>query len=145
MKKLTLALALVCFTAISVVAQNSVHALEATWGTEGVPAFEAARSAGKSLNGLPEAVTIKFKVDAKNNKISGQIDQMNANLKLDVKDGKLSDKTFTFVTDVQSSTGQTVKINWKGELQDQDTVVLSRIGADGAVTAKLVFHRMAKK
>ena len=145
MKRLTFVIALFCLSASLVLAADPPHALEATWGTQGVAAFEAARAAGKDLNGMPEAVTIKLKVDAKKNKVSGEIDQMNAGMKLDVKDGKLSDKTFTFVTDVRASNGSTVKINWKGELQDENTVVLNRIGADGAVTAKLVFQRMAKK
>src|SRR6478752_101194 len=85
---------LCCLSAFVALAQNA--GLEGTWVTDGVPAVEAAKKAGKSLSGLAEGTRIKFKVDTKKNKISGMITQLNTDKEYDITDGKLMDKAFTF-------------------------------------------------
>src|SRR5215510_2542749 len=135
---------LCCLSAVVVLAQNA--GLEGTWVTDGVPAVEAAKKAGKSLNGLAEGTRIKFKVDAKKGKVSGTIDQLNSGKEYDIEDGKLTDKTFTFksveVAGLDSGNfnrgggGGTANspppaISWKGELTDPNTVTLTRLSAAG--------------
>jgi hypothetical protein len=135
--------ALSCFVAMAVLAADP--GLEGTWSTDGVAGFVAAKEAGKSTNGLPEAVSIKFKVDTKKNKVTGTIDQMNSGKKFDVEDGKLMDKTFTF-NSVESGNNQAKPIAWKGELTDANTISLTRVPAEGQQAPKpLVLHRATKK
>ena len=57
------AIALYCLTAMLAIAAEP--GLEGTWASDGVPAVEAAKKAGKSINGLAEGTKIKFKVDTK--------------------------------------------------------------------------------
>jgi len=138
---LTYLIALCCLSVVVVAADSG---LEGTWASDGVAGFVEAKSAGKSVNGLPEAVTIKFKVDTKKNKVSGTIDQMNFGKKFDVTDGKLVDNAFTF-NSVESGNNQAKPIAWKGELTDANTVVLNRIQPEGQPLAKpLVLHRTKK-
>ena len=141
--KITLTcLTTLCCLSVMVVAADS--GLEGTWATDGVAGFVEAKGAGKSVDGLPEAVTIKFRVDTKKNKVSGTIDQMNYGKKFDVTDGKLMDNAFTF-NSVESGNNQANPIAWKGELTDANTVVLNRIQPEGQPLAKpLVLHRTKK-
>jgi hypothetical protein len=130
---------------MAMVAIAADEGVEGTWSTDGVAGFVAAKAAGKSTNGLPEAVTIKFKVDPKKNKVTGTIDQMNSGLKFDVVDGKLMDKTFTF-NSVDSANNQAKPIAWKGELTDANTISMTRVQPEGQPPAKpLVLHRVTKK
>jgi hypothetical protein len=143
-----------CLTAIVALAQNA--GLEGTWVSDGVPAVEAAKKAGKSVNGLADGTRIKFKVDTKKNKVSGSITQLNSDKEYDIVDGKLTDKTFTFnsIEIVGLSFGNTgrgggnaappVPISWKGELTDADTVTLTRLSAKGEAVGQLVLHRAKK-
>jgi len=136
-------IAICCLTALIVFAADP--GLEGAWSTEGVAGFVAAKAAGKAVNDLPEAVTIKFKVDTKKNKVTGTIDQMNYGKKLDVQDGKLTYKTFTF-NSVESGNSQAKPIAWKGELTDANTIALTRVQPEGELLAKpLVLHRVTKK
>jgi hypothetical protein len=145
-------------------AQNA--GLEGTWVTDGVPAVEAAKKAGKSLNGLAEGTRIKFKVDAKKNKVSGTITQLNTDKEYDITDGKLMDKTFTFKSVEVVGVGignynnrggggnqgnnnapatDPVAISWKGELTDANTVTLTRLSATGEASGMpLVLHKAGK-
>src|SRR5262245_55502229 len=116
-----------CLTAMVVIAADP--GLEGTWSTDGVAGFVAAKEAGKSLNGLPEAVIIKFKVDKKN-KITGAIDQMNSGKNFDVVDGKLIEKSFTF-NSLESGNGQAKPVPWRGELTGADTITLTRVQPEG--------------
>src|SRR5688572_29741589 len=125
--RISYVLSLCCLAAIVALAQSA--GLEGTWITDGVPAVEAARKAGKSLNGLSEGTRIKFKVDEKKGKISGTITQLNTDKEYEIEDGKLTDKTFTFksVESVPLGFGNRggggggnraapASISWKGEL-----------------------------
>jgi len=130
---------------VAVVAFAADPGLEGTWSTDGVAGFVAAKEAGKSTSGLPEAVTIKFKVDTKKNKVTGSIDQMNSAKKFDIQDGKLTDKTFTF-NSVESGNNQAKPVPWKGELTDANTISLTRVQPEGQPAAKpLVLHRAVSK
>jgi hypothetical protein len=148
-------IALSCVSAILALAQAA--GLEGTWITDGVPAVEAAKKAGKSLSGLAEGTRIKLKVDAKKGKVSGNITQLNSGKEYDIEDGKLTDKTFTFksieVVGLDSANlnrgggGGTANspppaISWKGEMTDANTVTLTRLSAAGdPVGMPLVLHR----
>ena len=155
-------LSLVCLSAIVVLAQAA--GLEGTWVTDGVPAVEAAKKAGKSLSGLAEGTKIKFKVDAKKGKVSGTINQLNTDKEFDIEDGKITDKTFTFKsvesTPISSGGGfgnqggrgggggggnvqaaAPAGIMWKGELTDANTVTLTRLSATGEAVSTLVLHK----
>jgi hypothetical protein len=150
--------ALFCLSAILAVAQNA--GLEGTWVTDGVAAVEAAKKSGKSLSGLAEGTKIKFKVDAKKNKVSGSIDQLNSAKEYAIEDGKLTDKTFTFKSvevvplgnfgnnnrNVGINASTPVPISWKGELTDPNTVTLTRLSPTGEPIAgsSLVLHRASK-
>ena len=149
--------ALVGLLALGAAAQDA--GLEGTWTTEGVAAVEAAKKAGKSVNGLAEGTRIKFKVDKKKNKVTGTIDQLNTDKAFDIEDGVLTDKTFTFksveVVNVGNfglgnrgggnSAPAPVAISWKGELTDANTVTLTRISATGEPTGtSLILHRAKK-
>lgn len=151
------ALTLCCLTAIVALAQSG--GLEGTWVTDGVPAVEAAKKAGKSLSGLPEGTKIKFKVDSKKGKVSGTITQLNSDKEYDIQDGKLTDKTFTFksVENVALGFGDQGNrgggggngaaapppaVSWKGELTDANTVTLTKVSATGEPSGMpLVLHR----
>jgi hypothetical protein len=153
-------LSLVCLSAIVVLAQAA--GLEGNWVTDGVPAVEAAKKAGKSLTGVAEGTKIKFKVDAKKGKLSGTITQLNTDKEYDIEDGKLTDKTFTFksveVLPIGSSGGgfggrgggvgnapaPPPSVSWKGELTDANTVTLTRLSATGEALSTLVLHRAGK-
>lgn len=150
-------LSLCCLSAMLALAQAA--GLEGTWITEGVPTVEAAKKSGKSLSSLPEGTKIKFKVDAKKNKISGTITQLNSDKEYDIEDGKLTDKTFTFkaievvpVGNVGNSgnrpggnAAQPAPTSWKGELTDPNTVTLTKLSATGeAAGMPLVLHRAPK-
>jgi len=133
------ALALCCLYAIFAIAAET--GIEGTWVTDGVAVYEAAKAAGKSLSNLPEAETIKFKVDAKKNKVSGTITEMVTGKVYDVEDGKVKDKTFTF-NSVDNTAKQPTPIAWKGELKDENTVALQRLSASGQPSGNpLVLHR----
>jgi hypothetical protein len=155
------AISLVCLSAIVLFAQAAK--LEGTWVTEGYPAAEAAKKAGKSLTGMAEGTGIKFKVDEKKGKVSGTITQLNTDKEYDIQDGKLTDKTFTFksVESVPLGLGNNnqrggggfgngtpaapAAISWKGELTDANTVTLTRLDANGAAAGMpLVLHRAGK-
>lgn len=151
--KIRYGLIVCCLSAVAALAQNA--GLEGTWLSDGVPAVEAARKAGKSVNGLADATRIKFKVDTKKNKVSGTITQLNSDKEYDIVDGKITDKTFTFnsIEIVGLSFGNTgrggnatppVPISWKGELTDADTVTLTRLSAKGESVGQLVLHRAKK-
>jgi hypothetical protein len=152
---------LCCLSAFVALAQNA--GLEGTWVTDGVPAVEAAKKAGKSLSGLAEGTRIKFKVDTKKNKISGMITQLNTDKEYDITDGKLMDKAFTFKSvevvgvglgnynrggnqgNGNANANDPVAIPWKGELTDANTVTLTRLSATGEATGMpLVLHRAGK-
>jgi len=152
-------IALCCVSAILALAQAA--GLEGTWITDGVPAIEAAKKAGKSLNGLAEGTRIKFKADAKKGKLSGTIDQLNSGKEYEIQDGKLTDKTFTFKSVEVVGLGDSGNFNrgggggapnspppaisWKGELTDANTVTLTRLSAAGdPVGMPLVLHRAGK-
>src|SRR5262245_7374773 len=92
--RINYAIAVCCFAAVFALAQAA--GLEGTWSTDGVAAVEAAKKAGKSVSGLAEGSTIKFKVDAKKNKISGTIIQLNTDKEYDIVDGVLMGNAFTF-------------------------------------------------
>jgi hypothetical protein len=155
------AISLVCLSAIVLFAQAA--GLEGTWVTEGFPAAEAAKKAGKSLTGMAEGTRIKFKVDEKKGKVSGTITQLNTDKEYNVEDGKLTDKTFTFksVESVPVGFGNSrggggggfpnanatapPQISWKGELTDANTVTLTRLDANGAPAGMpLVLKRAGK-
>jgi hypothetical protein len=156
------AISLVCLSAIVLLAQAA--SLDGTWITDGFPAAEAAKKAGKSLTGMAEGTRIKFKVDAKKGKVSGSITQLNTDKEFDIEDGKLTDKTFTFksVESVPLGFGNNnnnqnrggfggntpsagTSIAWKGELTDANTVTLTRLDASGAPTGMpLVLHKSGK-
>src|SRR4030095_2213212 len=93
-RRICYAVTICCLSAVVVLAPKA--GLEGTWVTDGVPAVEAAKKAGKSLSGLAEGTRIKFKVDTKKNKVSGTITQLNTDKEYDIEDGKLTEKTFTF-------------------------------------------------
>ena len=157
--------AMLCLFSIVVLAQKSE--LEGTWVTEGLATVEAAKKAGKSLNGLPEGTSIKFKVDVKKNKLSGKITQLNSGKEYDIEDGKVADKAFTFksIEVVSSSFGnsgnfgnnnrggnvpfgsssQPPALSWKGELTEPDMITLTRLSDTGEPAgASLVLHRAKK-
>jgi hypothetical protein len=160
--RMTYAISLVCLSAIVLLAQAA--GLEGTWVTDGFPAAEAAKKAGKSLTGMAEGTRIKFKVDAKKGKVSGTITQLNTDKEYDIEDGKLTDKTFTFKSVESAAIGfgnnnqrggggfgnpnppsAPPPISWKGELTDVNTVTLTRLDASGATTGMpLVLHRAGK-
>jgi hypothetical protein len=159
--RMNYAISLVCLSTIVLFAQAA--GLEGTWVTEGFPAAEAAKKAGKSLTGMAEGTRIKFKVDEKKGKVSGTITQLNSDKEFDIQDGKLTDKTFTFksVENVPMGFGNSnqrggggfgnaspaapVSISWKGELTDAKTVTLTRLDASGAPTGTaLVLNRAGK-
>ena len=159
--RMNYAISLVCLSAIVLFAQAA--GLEGTWVTEGFPAAEAAKKAGKSLTGMAEGTRIKFKVDAKKGKVSGTITQLNTDKEYDIEDGKLTDKNFTFksVESVPLGFGSNNQrggggfgnaapaappaISWKGELTDANTVTLTRLDASGAATGMpVVLHRAGK-
>jgi len=141
----------------AILALSQGAGLEGTWITDGVPAVEAAKKAGKPTSGLAEGTRIKFKVDTKKGKISGTIVQLNTEKEFDIEDGKLTDKTFTFKSvEVQNlgfgnnnnrgggnpNAAPPPGISWKGELTDANTVTLTRLSATGEPTgANLVLHR----
>jgi hypothetical protein len=146
-----------CFfgSVLLMAAQNT--GLEGVWATDGVAAVEAAKKAGKPLNGLAEATKIKFKVDTKKGKVSGTITQLNSDREYDIVDGKLMDKTFTFnslevvaFSNFGNNRGggqqaQPAPIPWKGELTDANTVTLTRLTASGEPSGtSLVLHRAGK-
>jgi len=155
------AMSILCLSAIMLFAQAA--GLEGTWITEGFPAAEAAKKAGKSLTGMAEGTRIKFKVDAKKGKVSGSITQLNSDKEFDIQDGKLTDKTFTFKSVENAPVGfgnnnqrggggfpnatasAPPSISWKGELTDANTVTLTRLDANGAPSGTaLVLHRAGK-
>lgn len=164
--RMSYVVSLCCLTAILAMAQAAPK-LEGTWVTEGVPAVEAAKKAKQSINGLPEATKIKFKVDEKKGKVSGSITQLNSDKEYEIQDGKLTDKTFTFksVEQVQTNFGNfgndngnfgggnrgggfpapaapPAAISFKGEMTDADTVTLTRLNAAGEPTGtNLVLKR----
>jgi hypothetical protein len=160
--RMSYAISLVCLSAMVLFAQAA--GLEGTWVTEGFPAVEAAKKAGKSLNGMAEGTRIKFKVDEKKGKVSGTITQLNTDKEYNVEDGKLTDKTFTFksVESVPVGFGNSQRggggggfgnatpaapsqISWKGELTDANTVTLTRLDANGAPAGMpLVLKRAGK-
>jgi hypothetical protein len=149
-----------CLSTLVALAQSA--GLEGTWVTDGVPAVEAAKKAGKSVSGLAEGTRMKLKVDAKKNKVSGTITQLNTDKEYDIEDGKLTDKTFTFksveVVSVGNygnnnrggngnlpTTSAPAPISWKGELTDANTVTLTRLSATGEASgAAVVFHKAGK-
>ena len=145
------AIAVCCFAAVFALAQAA--GLEGTWTTDGVPAFEAAKKAKKDTNGLAEATIIKFKVDVKKNKITGNITQLNTDKEFDIVDGVLMGNTFTF-NSVEvvgfsnnrggpfGNTSGPAPMSWKGELTDANTVTLKRASATGDIT--VVYHRAKK-
>ncbi len=136
------ALALCGLYAIFAIAAET--GIEGTWVTDGVAFYEAAKAAGKSLNNLPEAETIKFKVDARKNKLSGSITEMVTGRVYDVENGKVMDKTFTFES-VDNSVRNPTSLSWKGELKDENTVSLQRLSASGQASGNpLVLHRSTK-
>lgn len=159
--RMTYAISLVCLSAIVLFAQAA--GLEGTWITEGFPAAEAAKKAGKSLTGMAEGTRIKFKVDEKKGKVSGTITQLNTDKEFDIQDGKLTDKSFTFksVENVPLGFGNNNQrggggfpnatasappaISWKGELTDANTVTLTRMDANGAATGTALVLRRAGK
>ena len=158
--RMTYAISLVCLSAIVLFAQAG---LEGTWITEGFPAAEAAKKAGKPVANMAEGTRIKFKVDAKKGKVSGTITQLNSDKEYDIQDGKLTDKTFTFKSIESAPVGfgnssqrgggggggtgggtgggfgnatpstPPPALSWKGELTDANTVTLTRLDASGAV------------
>jgi hypothetical protein len=150
-KRIGYVLTLCCLSAI--VALSQAAGLEGTWVTDGVQAVEAAKKAGKPLNGLAEGTRIKFKVDTKKGKVSGTITQLNTSKEYDIEDGKLTDKTFTFKSVEVVNLGfgnrgggnnnvQPPTILWKGELTDPNTVTLTRLSATGEPTgASVVLHK----
>lgn len=159
--RMNYAISLVCLSAIVLLAQSAK--LEGTWVTDGYPAAEAAKKAGKSLTGMAEGTGIKFKVDEKKGKVSGTITQLNTDKEYDIQDGKLTDKTFTFksIESVPLGLGNNnqrggggfgnaspnppAAISWKGELTDANTVTLTRLDASGAAAGMpLVLHRAGK-
>ena len=166
--RMSYAVPLCCLTAILAMAQGAAG-LEGTWVTEGVTVVEAARKAKQSINGLPEATRIKFKVDEKKGKVSGSITQLNSNKEYEIQDGKLTDKTFTFksVESVQVNFGNNgdfgnpgargggfpggannappAAISFKGELTDANTVTLTRLNADGQPSGVSLLLRRAPK
>ena len=130
-----------CCLAISAIAADT--GIEGTWVTDGVAVYEAAKAAGKSLSNLPEAETIKFKVDKKD-KLTGTITLMVTGEVWDIEEGKVKDKTFTF-NSVNSFAAKPTSLAWKGELKDENTVVLTRMSASGQPTGTpLVIHRLKK-
>jgi hypothetical protein len=161
--RMSYVLSLVCLSTIVVLAQAA--GLEGNWVTDGVPAVEAAKKAGKSLTGVAEGTKIKFKVDAKKGKVSGTITQLNTDKEYDIEDGKITEKTFTFksveVVPIGNSGGgfggrgggggntppaPPPAISWKGELTDANTVTLTRLDAKGEPLSNstLVLHRAGK-
>src|SRR5688572_17053967 len=150
------AFALCCVSVCIALAQTAT--LDGTWVTDGVAAVEAAKKAGKSLNGMAEGTKIKFKVDAKKNKVSGTITQLNSDKEYEIQDGKVSDKTFTFKSieiigftnnNANNNRGGAIAppppLSWKGELTDANTVTISRLNAAGEPSgAALVLHRAPK-
>ena len=160
--RMSYVLTLVCLSAIVVLAQAA--GLEGNWVTDGVPAVEAAKKAGKSLSNLAEGTRIKFKVDAKKGKLSGTITQLNTDKEYDIDDGKITDKTFTFksveVVPIGNSGGgfgnsgrgggggnapaAPPSVAWKGELTDANTVTLTRLSPTGEALSTLVLHRAGK-
>ena len=162
-----LAIALCCATAMLAIAADT--GVEGTWNTDGVAVAEAAKKAGKSLSGLPEATQIKLKADTKKNKVSGTVLSTIDGKEFEVVDGKLNGTTFTFGTVPAATIGfgnpqfngggfnnnnnnAPKPILWKGELKDADTLSLQRVDesgtpmktADGAVMGPLVLHREKK-
>ena len=148
-------IAMCCFSAIFALAQKT--GLEGTWVTDGVPAVEAARKSGASVNGLAEGTRIKFKVDTKKNKVSGTILQLNTDKEYDIIEGVLMGNAFTFKSvEVVAFSGNNrgggfgnnaapVPISWKGELTDATTVTLMRLTATGELAgASVVLHRTGK-
>lgn len=160
-RRIQCVVALCCLSGIVAFAQSK--GLEGTWVTDGVPAVEAAKKAGKSLSGLAEGTRIKFKVDTKKNKVSGTINQLNTEKEFDIEDGKLTDKTFTFKSvevvgvgvgnygnsnrggNIGGSTTAPAAISWKGELTEANTVTLTRLSATGEPSGPpLILHRASK-
>ena len=133
------ALALCCLYAIFAIAAET--GIEGTWVTDGVAVYQAAKAAGKSLSNLPEAETIKFKVDTKKNKLTGTITEMVTAKVYDVEDGKVKDKTFTF-NSVDNTLRNPTPLAWKGELKDEATISLQKLSASGQPSGNpLVIHR----
>jgi hypothetical protein len=119
---------------------------EGTWVTDGVAVYQAAIDAKKSTSGLPEAAQMKVKVDTKKNTVSGSILLLIPDKEYQIKDGKLNDKTVTF-NSVDSSAPTPTPVAWKGELKDENTILLFRLDKDGkaGATPTLTFHRPVKK
>jgi hypothetical protein len=165
--KINYVLALALCSALAMIAVGADTGLEGIWNTDGVAVAEAAKKAGKSLSGLPEATQIKFKVDTKKGKVSGNVFGIIDGKEYDVVEGKLTGNTFTFGTvpvvavafgnnnrgGFNNPNNAPKAVLWKGELKDENTISIQRVDesgnpfktADGAVMGALVLHRATKK
>jgi hypothetical protein len=166
-----LAIAVCCVLAGIAIAADM--GLEGTWNTDGVAGYQAAVKAKKSTSGLPEATSIKFKVDTKKGKVTGTVSALNIDKEFDVVDGKVEGNSFSFGAVPASAIGfsgnnngggnrggfgngqdqnQPKPILWKGEIKDADTISLQRVDEsgnpmktnDGAVMGAVLFHRAKK-
>ena len=121
--------AILCLASTALLAQTE---LAGKWQTDQAAAAQASpgtpaqpADGGRGGRGGGQAVVLDLKVDG--NKLSGSVNEIGNGDPLNISEGAITGKTFTFKTTRTLTGGNTVTVTWNGQMTDANTLSITRV------------------